>query len=83
MFVWAPVPSDYASLGSLGFSKLLLQRAGVAVAPGVGFGEHGDGHVRIALVENEHRIRQATRAIRSFLGRRVNDPDPAPLAHAS
>jgi alanine-synthesizing transaminase len=83
MFVWAPVPPDYAALGSLGFSKLLLERAGVAVAPGIGFGEHGDGHVRIALVENEHRIRQATRAIRSFLGRRTNDPDPAPLAVAS
>ena len=66
MFVWAPVPPDYAALGSLGFSKLLLERAGVAVAPGIGFGEHGDGYVRLALVENEQRIRQAARGLRKF-----------------
>jgi alanine-synthesizing transaminase len=67
MFAWAPIPERFRSLGSLGFSKLLLEKAQVAVSPGVGFGEHGDGHVRIALVENTHRIRQACRAIRTFL----------------
>jgi alanine-synthesizing transaminase len=67
MFAWAPIPERFRDLGSLEFSKLLLERAKVAVSPGVGFGEHGDGHVRIALVENTHRIRQACRAIRQFL----------------
>ena len=67
MFAWAPIPERYASLGSVGFSKLLLSRAKVAVAPGIGFGEHGDTHVRIALVENTHRLRQAVRNIRGFL----------------
>ncbi|MTJ83794.1 MAG: LL-diaminopimelate aminotransferase [Telmatospirillum sp.] len=68
MFAWAPIPKPFAHLGSLEFSKLLLSEAKVAVAPGVGFGEHGDGHVRIALVENRHRIRQAVRNIKQFLG---------------
>ncbi|HEY0420373.1 MAG TPA: aminotransferase class I/II-fold pyridoxal phosphate-dependent enzyme, partial [Acetobacteraceae bacterium] len=67
MFAWAPIPERFAHLGSVGFSKLLLARAKVAVAPGIGFGEHGDGHVRIALVENTHRLRQALRSIRAFL----------------
>jgi alanine-synthesizing transaminase len=67
MFVWAPVPERFRHLGSVEFSKLLLAKAKVAVAPGLGFGEHGDGHVRIALVENNHRIRQALRGIRGFL----------------
>jgi alanine-synthesizing transaminase len=67
MFVWAPIPEKFRHLGSVEFSKLLLARAKVAVAPGLGFGEHGDAHVRIALVENNHRIRQALRGIRSFL----------------
>jgi len=67
MFLWAPIPDRFRHLGSVDFSKLLLEKAKVAVAPGIGFGEHGDGHVRIALVENEHRIRQALRGIRSFL----------------
>jgi len=67
MFVWALVPPAFAPLGSLGFTKLLLEKAGVAVSPGVCFGEHGEGHVRIALCENTHRIRQATRNIRRFL----------------
>ena len=67
MFAWAPVPPRYASLGSVEFSKLLLARAKVAVAPGLGFGEHGEGFVRIALVENNHRLRQAVRNIRAFL----------------
>ncbi len=67
MFAWAPIPARFAHLGSVNFSKLLLERARVAVAPGIGFGEHGDGHVRIALVENTHRLRQALRSIKSFL----------------
>ncbi len=67
MFAWAPLPEQFRNLGSLEFSKLLIEKADVAVAPGVGFGEHGDGHVRIALVENEHRIRQAARNIKRFL----------------
>lgn len=67
MFVWAPIPEPYAAMGSLAFSKLLLENADVAVAPGVGFGEYGDGHVRIALVENKNRIRQAVRSIKKFL----------------
>jgi len=67
MFAWAPIPPRFAHLGSVGFSKLLLEKAKVAVAPGIGFGEYGDGHVRIALVENSHRLRQAIRNIRGFL----------------
>lgn len=67
MFAWAPIPEPFRPLGSLQFSKLLLQHADVAVAPGLGFGEHGDGYVRIGLVENEQRIRQAARNVRRFL----------------
>ena len=67
MFVWAPIPEQYRHLGSLEFAKLLLTEAKVAVAPGIGFGEYGDGHVRIALVENTQRIRQACRSIKMFL----------------
>ena len=69
MFAWAPVPEPFAALGSVGFTKLLLSEARVAVSPGAGFGEHGEGFVRIALVENKHRIRQAVRNIRNFLAR--------------
>ena len=68
MFVWAPIPEAFRGMGSLEFSKLLLAEAKVAVSPGVGFGEYGEGFVRIALVENEHRIRQAVRGIRAVLG---------------
>ncbi len=75
MFAWAPIPSRFAHLGSVAFSKLLLAQAGVAVAPGIGFGEHGDGHVRIAFVENTHRLRQAVRGIRSFLATSNAAPD--------
>jgi alanine-synthesizing transaminase len=64
MFVWARIPEKYRSLGSLEFSKLLLEKAKVAVSPGIGFGEYGDEFVRFALVENEHRTRQAVRGIR-------------------
>jgi len=73
MFAWVPVPEQYAHLGSNEFAKLLLQEASVAVAPGIGFGEYGDGHVRIAIVENEQRIRQAARAVRKFLGSGVQE----------
>jgi alanine-synthesizing transaminase len=67
MFLWAPVPERYRQLGSLEFAKLLLEKAAVAVSPGVGFGPMGEGHVRFALVENDQRIRQACRAIGQFL----------------
>ena len=67
MFVWAPIPEPLRSLGSLEFSKRLLREAKVAVSPGIGFGEAGEGYVRFALVENRHRIRQAVRGIRRFL----------------
>ena len=66
MFAWVPIPEKFRPLGSLEFSKLLVEKADVAVAPGIGFGEHGDDFVRIALVENEQRIRQAARNIRKF-----------------
>ena len=72
MFVWAPVPPAFEALGSLAFSKLLLEEANVAVSPGVGFGEHGDSHCRLALVENEQRIRQAIRNIKAFFARSDN-----------
>ncbi|ASV62426.1 LL-diaminopimelate aminotransferase [Granulibacter bethesdensis] len=82
MFAWAPIPEQYAHLGSVEFSKLLLSRAKVAVAPGIGFGEYGDSHVRIALVENTQRLRQATRNIRAFLQGHSNvaEPDSDPGA---
>ena len=67
MFVWAPIPDAYRAMGSMEFSKLLLQEAKVAVSPGIGFGECGDGHVRFGLVENEHRTRQAIRGIKKAL----------------
>src|SRR5215218_3594009 len=67
MFAWAPIPELFQSLGSIEFSKLLVEKAEVAVSPGTGFGERGEGFVRIALVENEQRIRQAARNIRRFL----------------
>src|SRR4051812_35812041 len=66
MFAWVRIPEKFRPLGSLEFSKLLVEKADVAVAPGIGFGEHGDDYVRIALVENEQRIRQAARNIRRF-----------------
>jgi alanine-synthesizing transaminase len=67
MFAWAPIPAPFAAMGSLAFSKLLLSKAEIAVAPGIGFGEYGEGHVRIALVENEQRIKQAARNVKKFL----------------
>lgn len=72
MFAWAPIPDKYKHLGSLEFSKLLIENADVAVSPGLGFGEQGDDHVRIALVENEHRLRQAARNIKRFFSENSN-----------
>ncbi len=66
MYVWAKIPEPYAKLGSIEFTKRLLNDAKIAVAPGVGFGDYGDDHVRIALIENEHRLRQAVRGIRDM-----------------
>ena len=66
MFVWAPIPARYRDMGSLEFSKKLLSEARVAVSPGIGFGEYGDGYVRFGLIENEHRTRQAVRGIRDM-----------------
>ncbi len=72
MFAWAPIPEPFRHLGSVEFAKLLIERADVAVSPGLGFGEYGDEYVRIALVENEHRIRQAARSIKKFLAQGVD-----------
>ena len=77
MFAWAPVPEAFREGGSLEFSKRLMEEAHVAVAPGVGFGEYGEGYVRIGLVENEHRIRQAARNVKRFLG----DPRRSGVTH--
>ncbi len=70
MFAWTPIPDEFRALGSVAFAKKLMEEADVAVAPGVGFGEHGEGYVRIGLVENEQRIRQAARNVRKMLSRR-------------
>ncbi len=67
MFAWSPIPDKFKALGSLEFSKILMEKAHIAVSPGVGFGEFGEGYVRLSLVENEHRIRQAARSLRKFL----------------
>ena len=67
MFVWAAIPEEFKAMGSLEFAKFLLKEANVAVSPGVGFGRAGDDHIRFALIENEHRIRQATRGIKKAL----------------
>jgi len=78
MFAWAPIPEPFREMGSLAFAKLLLAKADVAVSPGIGFGEYGDGHVRFALVENEQRTRQALRNIKAAL--READPQQADRA---
>ena len=83
MFAWAPIPEKFAHLWSVEFSKLLLAKAKVAVAPGIGFGEYGDGHVRIAFVENQHRLRQAIRNIRGFLLTDNGGPADAPVETAA
>ncbi|WNJ98352.1 LL-diaminopimelate aminotransferase [Thalassospiraceae bacterium LMO-JJ14] len=77
MFAWAPIPPAFKDMGSIEFSKLLLSEAEVAVAPGLGFGEHGDDHVRIGLVENVQRTRQAVRNIKNFLKSHGVNADPA------
>jgi alanine-synthesizing transaminase len=81
MFAWAPLPPALKEMGSLEFSKQLLTKAGVAVAPGVGYGEDGEGYVRIAMVENEQRLRQAARNVRRYLqSMGVNAPAPGSMA---
>jgi alanine-synthesizing transaminase len=83
MFAWAPIPEPFRAMGSLAFSKLLLQEAKVAVSPGIGFGEYGEGYVRLGLVENRHRIRQAARNIKAFMNRhRQAEGPPAQAAVA-
>jgi len=67
MFIWAPIPEPYREMGSLDFSRYLIEEADVATSPGVGFGEGGDGHVRFALIENELRTQQAVRNLRKAL----------------
>lgn len=67
MFAWAPLPEKFRALGSMAFATLMVEKSGVVVSPGVAFGEHGEGYVRIAMVENEQRIRQAARGVRRFL----------------
>jgi alanine-synthesizing transaminase len=79
MFAWAPLPPKFAHLGSVEFSKRLMEEAEIAVAPGLGFGEYGDGYIRIGLVENEQRIRQAARNLRKFLNSNV-EPATADVA---
>jgi alanine-synthesizing transaminase len=66
MYIWAKIPAFYEKMGSIEFTKRLLEEAKIAVSPGIGFGDYGDGHVRIALIENEHRLRQALRGIREM-----------------
>ena len=67
MFVWAEIPEPFRKMGSIEFSKHLIKEAKVAVSPGIGFGEYGDSHVRFALIENEHRLRQAAKGIKQAL----------------
>ena len=69
MFVWAPIPDSFRAMGSLEFSKMLIQECKVAVSPGIGFGEYGEGYVRFALVENEQRIKQALRGLKTLAAR--------------
>jgi alanine-synthesizing transaminase len=80
MFVWAKIPEQYRSMGSLEFSVMLTEQPKVAVSPGIGFGPHGDEYVRFALVENRMRIRQAVRGIRHFM---AQDPEEAMNGRAS
>ena len=81
MYIWARIPEPYRALGSLEFAKQLLAKARVCVSPGIGFGDYGDGHVRMALIENEARIRQAVRGIKAML--RADGVTPAAAASAS
>jgi alanine-synthesizing transaminase len=77
MFAWCPIPEAFRPMGSVEFAKLLIEKADVAVSPGLGFGEYGEGFVRIALVENEHRIRQAARGIKKLLGEKPETRESA------
>ena len=79
MFLWAKIPQPFDAMGSLEFSKMLINQAGVAVSPGIGFGEYGDGYVRFALIENKHRIRQACKGIKNVF----KDPQAALDAHSA
>jgi alanine-synthesizing transaminase len=79
MFVWAPIPEKYRSIGSMNFAMRLLEEAEVCVSPGIGFGDKGEGYVRLALVENELRIKQAIRQIR----RAIMSGEPASVAERS
>ena len=82
MFAWAPIPEPYRDIGSVAFARLLVEQADVAVSPGLGFGEYGEGFVRIALVENEQRIRQAARSIKKILARpQKSMHNVLPIAH--
>ena len=67
MFAWSPIPEKYKEMTSLEFSKLLLEKADIAVSPGLGFGEYGEGFVRLSMVENEQRVRQAARNLRKLM----------------
>jgi alanine-synthesizing transaminase len=82
MFAWTPIPDKFAHMGSLEFAKLLISETGVGVAPGVGFGEYGDQYVRLALVENEQRIRQAARNIKKFLAGTPSHGNVVPITAA-
>jgi alanine-synthesizing transaminase len=82
MFAWAEIPEKFRHLGSIEFAKLLIEEAHVAVAPGLGFGEYGEGYVRIGLVENEHRIRQAARNIKKLLQPEAR-PEPKPAVRVA
>ncbi|HAY47167.1 MAG TPA: alanine transaminase [Gammaproteobacteria bacterium] len=79
MFLWAKIPEPFNLMGSLEFSKMLINQAGVAVSPGIGFGEYGDGYVRFALIENKHRIRQACKGIKNVF----KNPKAALAAHSA
>jgi len=79
MFVWAPIPEQYRHMGSLEFSKKLLEEAKVAVSPGIGFGDYGDDFVRFGLIENEHRTRQAVRGLREMF--RKDNPNVVAVGH--
>jgi alanine-synthesizing transaminase len=83
MFVWAEIPEQFRALGSLEFSKLLLTEAKVAVSPGIGFGEYGDGHVRFSLIENEERTRQALRGIKQMFATHPGAHSGTVVAHSS
>jgi alanine-synthesizing transaminase len=82
MFAWSPIPDQFAHMGSLEFAKLLVQETAVVVSPGVGFGEYGDQYVRLALVENEQRIRQAARNIKKFLAGQPSHGNVVPISSA-